>query len=129
MLSALLSIVATDTCDKSGDFFGLRPWYHYLPSSDFSGCDLNNFTFLPSSTQASDVPLVMLAVIDDLLRIAGIVAVSFVVVGAVRYITSQGNPEQTAQAQSTVINALIGTAIAVAAATFVGFVGSQLGGG
>jgi len=126
---ALLSIVATDACDKSGDFFGLLPWYHYLPAKqDFSGCDLINFNFLPSSTQASDVPLVMLAVIDDLLRIAGIVAVAFVVVGAVRYITSQGNPEQTAQAQSTVINALIGTAIAVAAATFVGFVGSRLGG-
>jgi hypothetical protein len=128
MLNTLLSIVATDTCDKSGDFFGLHPWYHYLPSTDFQGCDLSNFNFLPSSTQASDVPLVALAVIDDLLRIAGIVAIAFVVVGSVRYITSQGNPEQTAQAQSTIINALIGTAIAIAAATFVGFVGSQLGG-
>ncbi len=128
MLNTLLSIVATDACDKSGDFFGLLPWYHYLPPGDFSGCDLVNFNFLPSSSVASDVPLVMLAVIDDLLRIAGIVAIAFVIVGSVRYITSQGNPEQTAQAQSTIINALIGTAIAIAAATFVGFVGSQLGG-
>lgn len=128
MINTPLSILAVDACQKAGDFFGLVPWYHYLKPSSFNGCDIKTFTLLPGSGQTSDVPLVLMAVIDDLLRIAGMVAIAFVIVGAFRYVTSQGNPEQTAQAQSTIINALIGTAIAVVSVVFVSFLGSQLGG-
>jgi hypothetical protein len=69
---------------------------------------------------------VLLAVVDSLLRVAGIVAVAFVLVGAFRYISSSGNPEETARAQSTIINALIGVAIAVVSIAFVVFLGNQL---
>lgn len=111
------------------DFLGLKAWYYYLPHSDFDGCSIRNFTFIPvGGSDDTDLPLVLLAVIDDLLTIAGIVAIAFVIVGAFRYVTSQGNPEQTAKAQSTIINALIGTAIAITAAVFVNFLGKALGG-
>jgi Type IV secretion system pilin len=114
---------ATDPCQQH-DFFGLVPWYHYLK---LKGCDIGTFNILPSSNTPSDVPLVLLAVVDDALRIAGIVAVAFVMVGAFQYVSSQGNPEQTARAQSTIINALIGAAFAVVSVAFVSFVGSKLG--
>ncbi len=71
--------------------------------------------------------LILLAVIDDLLIIAGIVAVAFVVLGAFKYVASQGDPEKTASAQSTIMNSLIGTAIAITAAVFVNFLGQRLG--
>jgi hypothetical protein len=108
------------------DFLGLVPWYKYLGSKlgRAPSCDINNFTILGSH---SDIPLVLAAVIDDLLRIAGLVAVAFVIVGAVQYITSQGNPEDTAKAQTTIINALIGMAVAVVAVAFVSYLGNQLG--
>lgn len=117
---------APSGCEKS--FFGLVPWYHYLNSSSFNSppdCSIKNFTFLGAS---GDLPLVVLAVVDDLLKIAGIVAVAFVVIGAFKYVGSQGDPEGTAKAQSTIINALLGTAIAIVAAVFVNFLGKQLGG-
>jgi Type IV secretion system pilin len=115
-------------CAQGNDFFGLRPWYHYLPTENFDNdCSLKQFTFFPGE-RASDVPLVMLAIVDDMLRIAGVVAVAYVIVGAVQYITSQGSPEQTGRAQSTIINALIGLAIAMISIAFVSFVGNRLGG-
>jgi len=122
-----LFATADPRCEKS--FFGLVPWYHYLPSTNFNGypdCSIKNFNFFSGNT--SDIPLVLVAVVDDLLRIAGIVAVAFVVYGAIQFIASQGNPEQTARAQSTVTNSLIGLAIAVVSVAFVSFLGSKLGG-
>lgn len=114
-------------CGAKG-FLGLKPWYVYINDSNhFKGCDLRNFTLLPGGDHASDVPLVLLAIVDDLLRIAGMVAVAFVLVGAIKYVTSQGSPEDTASAQSTIINALIGLVIAVVAVAFVSFLGNRLG--
>jgi hypothetical protein len=110
------------------DFLGLKAWYYYLPRTDFDGCSIRNFTFLPSSGHPADIPLILLAIVDDLLTIAGIVAVAFVIVGAFRYVASQGNPEETGRAQSTIINALIGTAVAITASVFVNFLGQSLGG-
>jgi hypothetical protein len=119
-------LAALDTCQER-DFFGLHPWYHYIPKdkSHFDGCDIKHFQLLGSS---SDIPLVLLAIVDDLLRIAGMVAVAFIIVGAIRLVTSQGNPEDTSKAQSTIINALIGLAVAIVAASFVSFLGNRLGG-
>jgi hypothetical protein len=111
---------------KGGDFLGFKTWYYYLPSSDFDGCKIKDFNFLPTNGR-SDIVLILLAVIDDLLIVAGVVAVAFVVIGAFRYVASQGDPEKTAQAQSTIINALVGTAIAITATVFVNFLGQRLG--
>lgn len=121
--------VDLDPCQKGNDFFGLLPWYHYLPSGSLdSSCNVKEFNILPGTNTPSDVPLVFIAVIDDLLRIAALVAIGFVIVGAIRLITSQGNPEDTSKAQSTIINALVGVAIAIISAGIVNFLGNKLGG-
>lgn len=134
----LFTLFATAPAGCRHDFFGLLTWYHYLPDSDFGvtvggntfACDINtNFTFISSSGSGGDLPLIGLAVVDDLLRIAGIVAVAFVIYGAIQYIGSQGNPDQTSRAQSTIINALIGLAIAMVAVVFVSFLGNSLSSG
>lgn len=127
------------TCgNKGGGFFGLEPWYQYLPDNYFqtingSSCDLKCFNLLPMSGTVndcgraqSDLPLVLLAIIDDLLRVAGMVAVIFVLYGAVKYTTSQGSPDATSEAQSTVINALLGMAIAMIAVLVVSYIGNAL---
>lgn len=132
LIMQLISLLATGTCDKSGGFFGLKPWWAYLPNSSFlsgdrSTCEITNFNFFGGG-QTSDIPLVLLAVVDDLLRIAGLVAVGFIIYGAFQYIASQGSPDQTARAQSTILNALIGLAVAITAIVFVSFLGGQFGG-
>lgn len=115
-----------ETC-KPKSFFGLDPWYKYInDGTHFSGCDVIKFHFFPGKDHGSDIPLVLLVIVDDLLRIAAIVAVAFVIVGAIKLIASQGNPEDTAQAQSTIINALIGLAVCMVAVAFISFVGNRL---
>ena len=127
-------------------FFGLVPWYQYMnaefsaspgtASADADPCDIKCFNFFTRDKNdpndcgqwRSDVPGVLLAIVDDLLRIAGLVAVAFVLVGAFQLVTSQGNAEQTAKARSTIINALLGVAIAIVAVAFVSFIGNRLGG-
>ncbi len=121
-----LSLFAAECASKG--FLGLKPWYAYINDSDhFNGCDVKTFTVFPGNGQASDVPLVLLAIVDDLLRLAGIIAVGFVLVGAIRFITSQGNPEDATSARNTVINALAGLVVSIIAIAFVSFLGSRLG--
>jgi hypothetical protein len=110
---------------QHNDFFGLIPWYGYLPDERFTAnCNIKDFHVLNNS----DIPLILLAVLDDLLRVAGIAAVIFVMVGAIQYLTSQGNPEDTAKARGTIINALVGLVIAMMAVALVSFLGHKLGG-
>jgi hypothetical protein len=108
---------------KNG-FFGLKPWFEYLKLNH--DCEIVGFNILPGGGEPSDIPLILLAVVDDLLRIAGIIAVGFVIYGAFQYVASQGSPEATARAQGTVINALLGLAVAIAAVATVSFIGSRL---
>lgn len=68
-----------------------------------------------------------LAIFEDLLRIAGMVAVFFVIYGGVRYLTSQGSPEATKGAWETILNALIGLGIVIIAAASVSFIANRLG--
>jgi hypothetical protein len=119
--------VASD-CNKPKLLGVFVPWYQYLKlgTDDTGSCAIKHFDLLPNGNQSSDIPLVLLAVVDDLLRFAGLVAVIFVVYGGVQYATSQGNPDSASKAQSTILNALIGLAIAVVAVTFVTFLGRAL---
>lgn len=103
-------------------FFGLIPWYNYL-TLDPNTCDVKNFSIF----QSHDISLILLAIVDDLLRLAGLLAVGFVIYGALQFITSQGSPDATARAQGTIVNALVGLAIAMLAVVIVSFIGNQLG--
>lgn len=113
-------------CSKP--FLGLKPWFAYLPDSAFESgtCNIVNFTVLGKSGTPSMVPAILLAIIDDLVRIAGYVAVIFVITGGVLYITSQGEPDRTKRARDTIINALIGLVVALVATAVVSFIGSKL---
>jgi hypothetical protein len=111
------------------DFLGLVPWYHYLQvtyDATTKSCDVQFTNVLGGH---SGILLVLLAVVDDLLRIAGVVAIGFIVYAGARYIMSNGAPDETAKAQSTIINALIGLGIAMAAIGLVSFLGSHVGSG
>ncbi|MGH7238043.1 MAG: hypothetical protein ACREGF_05915, partial [Candidatus Saccharimonadales bacterium] len=71
--------------------------------------------------------LIALAVLEDLLRIAGFAAVIMVIVGGIRYTTSNGDPQNTQAAKGTIINALIGLTIAIIASASVAFIAGKIG--
>ncbi len=112
----------------SSTFLGLKPWFAYLPDSSFESgtCNITNFSLLGSNGKDSQLVPVLLAITDDLVRVAGMVAVAFVITGGIKYVTSSGEPDKTKQALETIISALVGVAIAIIAAAVVSYIGTQL---
>jgi len=105
---------------KGGGFLGFPPWYEYLPSINSNGlCS-------PQIQKLTDVWLIVAAIIEILLRVAALVAVGFVIYGGFSYMTSQGDPSQTAKAKGTIINALVGLVIAVMAAAVISFIAGSI---
>lgn len=118
-----LTNIARDASCYSNSFFGFPHWYEYLDvdkSNATKVCQVINFSF------PGDLTLVAMAVLDMALRLAGMVAVGFVIYGAIQYVTSRGEPDGIKNAQNTIINALIGLTIAVLATGVVRFIGNQI---
>lgn len=120
---------AGDACNFSGGgFFGLPRWYEYLPGVQ-AWVDPSNpsagTSCVPQLSNFNNIWLIGAAIIGILLRIAAIAAVGFVIYGAITYITSQGDPDSTGRAKNTIVNALVGLAIAVMAAAIVAFIAGR----
>jgi len=109
-------------CTKSSFFF-FPVWWEYLSNTQGAsgGCNIN-FSF------PGDIWLVGLAIIDILLRLAGIIAVVGIMIGGVNYMAAGGNPEKAASARKRIYNTLGGLAIVMLATVIVTFVGKKLGG-
>ncbi len=128
----MLSIIDTlaAACSSSNSFFGIPTWYKYLVDAGLmttdasGGCSLATLT---TNQWPQVIVLVAMAILDILLRVAGLVAVIFIIYGGIKYITSEGDPGATKKAQETIIGAVIGLVIAVIAAAVVSFIGKALG--
>jgi hypothetical protein len=127
MMNDLFYFAAT-TCSQK-DFFGLPTWYKYLVEA--GKMEVNSVTGhceFVKAIQVSDLSLIGLAMLDIVLRVAGLVAVGYVIYGGIQYVVSEGEPDRSKKARQTIVNALIGMVIAIVATGFVSFVGTQLGG-
>lgn len=114
-----------ERCNNS--FLGFPAWYAYLDVEyvdDKKGCkivgpaktetDASGET-ISSVDVAKAAPMVFLAVIDILMRLAGMIAFAYVVISGFKFVLSQGNPEKEKAARQTIINALIGLVISILA--------------
>jgi hypothetical protein len=122
-LSGLVFRFAACAGGGSNSFLQFPTWYKYLKEGVAVAGEKCAVSFL----FPTDVPLVLLALVEILLRIAGLAAIAYVVYGGVQYVTSQGEPDKVAHAKGTIINALAGMLIATLAVAFVSFLGQRLG--
>ena|SRR5579875_3406837 len=121
MSTLFLSHFAAATCARP-NFLGLPTWYEYLKLQNVNGqCS-------PQLAHLSDVWLIIAAITEILLRLAALVAVFMIIWGGVKYTTSQGSPEATNQARSTLIDAAIGLLLATSAAVIVQFIAGSVHG-
>lgn len=65
-------------------------------------------------------------ILNGVIAIAGAVAVAFVVVGALKYSSSQGDPSATAQGKEMIIYALVGMIVVVFAFAIINFATSKI---
>ncbi len=125
---------ASSSCKSS--FFGLEPWYEFLNTYPTKNNNCNIcFNVLPNNSsnnthcnaKGNSIVLVVMAIIDDLLRVSGVVAVIYIIYAGFEYVTSQGNPEKANKARQSILFALIGLVIAISAIVFVTYIGHSLG--
>lgn len=81
------------------------------------GCD-------PGATQQaqSDVERIIETVINILSMVVGVIAVIFIIIGGLKYITSSGDANNVNSAKNTIMYALIGLVIVALAQIIVRFV-------
>jgi len=117
-----LFAASSDPCPSSNSFFGLPHWWKYLGhETDALGRCSPTFKF-PDDTLA-----VALAVIDILLRLAGIAAVISIIIAGIGYITAAGSADKITSSRKRIVNSLIGLAVVLVASAAVSFIGNSLG--
>lgn len=103
---------STDNCQEHA-FLTFPTWYDGLQ------CDSEGGVVF---TDLSDVWHVAGNVLDMLIQIGGLIAVGFIIYGGIRYIISQGDPDNLQSAKKIISNAIIGLVLAIMASTIVGFI-------
>ena len=78
--------------------------------------DYNNLPKTPLTNAAFDAALRLV------FGFAGAISVIIIVIAGLKYVTSQGNPQETAKAKDTIIYAVIGLAVCFLAFFIIGFV-------
>ena len=125
MLFGHLKTTMAIACDPNArKVLNFPKWYQYACGHDF------RFLAVPSgqpNAGPSDIPLVAIAVVEILLRIAALVAIGYVVFGGTKYVVSQGEPDKISEAKGTIINALAGLLLATFSIAIVAFLGNRLG--
>lgn len=113
-----------DPCNVGGGFFfGFPKWYRYL-----DGVEEKSGACAVQLNGINDIWLIGLAIIEILLRVAIFAAVTYVLIGGFKYITSRANPDKTSSAKNTVVDGLIGLVIAIVATAVVSFVAGRFDG-
>jgi len=114
---------AQQACEagSASSFLGFPTWHRGFP------CDDKGNIKIEGGSPFDIVVKIALNIIDIALRLAGIVAVGFVIWGGFQYVISQGEPEKAKKALRTILNAVIGLVITMVAAVVVTFIVSRLG--
>ncbi len=135
VLSVLTLIPAqTNACSvPTGTLLGIPPWYKYLQGEEVQQKDGSvcqpKLTASNGELPKKDLLLIGAAVLEMLIRVAGLAAFAFLIYGGFMYLTSSGNSDSTKKAGSTLLNAAIGLAIAISSTTLVNFFANKLSAG
>ncbi|MBO7717968.1 hypothetical protein J6S37_00525 [Candidatus Saccharibacteria bacterium] len=86
------------------------------PAFEALGCGKNNDE---TKTQFSGL---IINILNGIIAVSGLIAVIYVVIGGVNYMTSAGDSGKTQKARNTILYALIGLVVCVLAFAIVNFV-------
>lgn len=79
-----------------------------------------------SSTSSTDLTTLIQNIVNVLLFIAGAIAVIMIIIGGIRYVTSNGAQDQVKAAKDTILYSVIGLIVALLAFAIVNFVVTSL---
>ncbi len=105
------------SCTEGGAaYFGLQSWDACLPRGTGGRIEITNLT---------DVPLILIPLFNDALKIAGYVSAAMVIWGGIQYSKSQGASGKLQSARTTIRNALIGLVVSMVAVAVVVFISGR----
>lgn len=117
-------------CDPNKDnpsnpFFGFPHWWKYIHSGkgDALGACMPVLDF---SKGPNEILAIVLAIIDMLLRLAGLIAVISIIIAGIGYITAAGSSDKITASRKRIVNSIIGLAVALVASAAVAFIGNRL---
>lgn len=97
-----------------------------LPQRALAQSDFNLDTLIDVKPSGFQVDTLVGVIVNVITIVAGAIAIIYLVVSGISYITAGGNAEQATKARQGIINSLIGIAIIVLAFGLVKFVTTQL---
>jgi hypothetical protein len=87
----------------------------------FEQCGTNSDSAVCGAT-GDDAPDMIKAVINTALMVLGMIAVLMIVIGGIRYTTSNGESSKIKEAKDTILYSVIGVVVAILSYTIVNFV-------
>lgn len=110
---------ASNCSTSQSNVLGFPNWYRGLQCEDGGS---GGVVF----EELNDLWIIVANVLDISLRLAGIIAVLFLIIGGISYIMSQGEPANLQKAKTIIVNSIIGLVVAIMASTIVGFIAGSL---
>ena len=115
------TVAAADSCNSG--FLGFPAWYDGL-TEDYPDCGVKS----PSDPDFGDnglskfIWLIVMNIIEIALGLLGYISAGFILYGGFLFITSNGKPDSAAKARKTMLDAIIGLAIAIGSIAIVNFI-------
>lgn len=116
-------------------FFGVLSFAAIQPVVDTAQAGCTGAQCLTTGAQGvdtgggTDVQGIIKNIVNVLLFLVGVLSVIMLIMGGIRYTTSGGNPEQIKAAKNTIMYAVVGIIVAIAAYAIVNFVITTFTGG
>lgn len=92
-------------------------WYRGIAND--GDCSIKSPTEVGNGTIGNFIWTIALNIIEILLNLVGYAAVGFIIYGGYKYMISAGSPDGMVAARKTILNAVIGLAISIAAVAIV----------
>ena len=110
-----------------GVLSAVAPSYEVHAINVFDGCSGNGGTEVCSSRSRDGVNDLVRTVIDLLFYAITIIAVIMIIVGGIKYVTSNGDSSKITSAKNTILYSVVGLVVALLAYAIVGFVVNRFG--
>lgn len=109
---------AANSCDNRR-LLTLPPWYRGLTDGT-AECNIKMPTASGGNGQNGGeirqfIQILALNIVEILLHIVAYVTIAFIIVGGFKYITSAGSPDGNQKGRTTIVNAVIGLVLSMAA--------------
>ncbi|HSE61932.1 MAG TPA: hypothetical protein VLA88_06630 [Candidatus Saccharimonadales bacterium] len=111
--AATVSARAQACTGDLASFLGLKSW---------DACIAKDGNGVPQLDDITDIWHVGIVIIEDLVKIGGYLAVGYFIWGGFKYVKSQGEPGETAQARTIINNALLGLVIVLISVSIIQFI-------